>query len=108
MINMPNNVYKIRYDFDLNGATINLPANTLFSYSGIIYKIVGDIDLDGGTLTIATGSTLDFQGGSFNNGTIVGNNTKINAGLCKIFDTTIVLGGSIEYTSYLKLIIHYK
>ena len=51
--------------------------NNIFSYSNVVYKIVGDIDLAEGTLTIASNSTLDFQGGSFNNGTIVGNNTTI-------------------------------
>jgi hypothetical protein len=68
--------------------------NNVFSYSNVVYKIVGDIDLGGGTLTIATGSTLDFQGGSFSNGTIVGNNTKINAGLDKIFGTDVTLSGT--------------
>lgn len=58
--------------------TIDITAlNNVFSYSNVVYKIVGDIDLGGGTLTIASGSTLDFQGGSFSNGTIVGNNTTI-------------------------------
>lgn len=50
MINMPNNVYKIRYDFDLNGATINLPAN----------------------------SVLQFVGGSIKNGTINFSNTLLS------------------------------
>lgn len=68
--------------------------NNVFSYSNVVYKIVGDIDLGGGTLTIATGSTLDFQGGSFSNGTIVGNGTKIIAGLTKIFGTDITLNGT--------------
>lgn len=68
--------------------------NNIFSYSNVVYKIVGDIDLAEGTLTIATGSTLDFQGGSFNNGTIVGSNTKINAGLQKIFNTDIIISGN--------------
>lgn len=47
MINKPNTVYEIRYDFDLNGTTITIPA----------------------------GCTLKFDGGSFNNGTIITNNT---------------------------------
>lgn len=42
MINKPNTIYEIRYDFDLNSATINIPENC----------------------------TLDFQGGSFKNGTL--------------------------------------
>lgn len=48
-----------------------------FNRPNVIYKITKDIDLDGGTLTIPEGCTLDFQGGSFNNGTINGNNCKV-------------------------------
>lgn len=53
--------------------------NNAMSNSNVTYKIVGNIDLGGGELTIATGSTLDFQGGSFSNGTIIGNNTAVIA-----------------------------
>lgn len=56
-----NTIYEIRYDFDLNGATITIPE----------------------------GCTLDFQGGSFRNGSIVGNNTKVRAGLDKIFNLDV-------------------
>ena len=51
MISQANTVYEIRYDFDLSGATINIPENC----------------------------TLDFQGGSFSNGTLNGNNTIIKS-----------------------------
>lgn len=50
--------------------------NILFSYSNVTYKIVGNIDLGGGELTIASGSTLDFQGGSIVNGSIVAHSIK--------------------------------
>ena len=82
---------KVKYIKQTN--TIDI-LNIIFSHSGVIYKICADIDLDGGTLTIATGSILDFQGGSFNNGTIVGNNTKIITGLQKIFNSNIILTGT--------------
>lgn len=65
-----------------------------FVYSDIVYKITNDIDLNGATLTLPSGCTLDFQGGSFSNGTIVGNGTKIIAGLTKIFGTDITLNGT--------------
>lgn len=65
--------------------------NVMFSYSNVIYKICADIDLDGGTLTIATGSTLDFQGGSFSNGTITLSNTELK-GNVKL--SSITLAGS--------------
>lgn len=45
----PNTVYEIRYDFDLNGKTIELPENCI----------------------------LDFRGGSITNGTLVLNNTLV-------------------------------
>lgn len=44
-----------------------------------IYKIVKDIDLNGTSKGIPANCTLDFQGGSFSNGTIVFQNTKIIA-----------------------------
>lgn len=55
--------------------------NVMFSYSGVIYKVCADIDLGGGTLTIVTGSTLDFQGGSFSNGTISLTNTELKGNI---------------------------
>ena len=82
---------KVKYIKQTN--TIDI-LNVMFSYSNVIYKICADIDLGGGTLTIATNSTLDFQGGSFSNGTIVGQNTKIEAGLTKIFETDVTLSGT--------------
>lgn len=50
-----------------------------FNKTNVIYKITKDISLEGGTLTIPEGCTLDFQGGSFTNGTIVGTNSDIRA-----------------------------
>lgn len=51
MINDPNTIYEIRYDFDLNGAEITIPGNCI----------------------------LKFNGGSLINGTINGNHAKIEA-----------------------------
>lgn len=50
MINQPNTIYEIRYDFDLNSETIEMQE----------------------------GCTLKFEGGSFNNGAVNCNNTIIN------------------------------
>lgn len=62
--------------------TVDITAlNNIFSYSNVVYKIVGDIDLAEGTLTIATGSTLDFQGGSFSNGSITLQNTEVKGNI---------------------------
>lgn len=49
MINEPNTIYEIRYDFDLNGATITIPENC----------------------------TLKFEGGSLSNGVLQLNSTDI-------------------------------
>ena len=49
MINEINTIYIIQYDYDLKGATIYLPENCV----------------------------LDFEGGSFHNGVVIGNNTKV-------------------------------
>lgn len=46
-----------------------------FKKTNTIYKITKDMDLEGSTLIIPVGCTLDFQGGSFKNGTIEGNGT---------------------------------
>lgn len=61
-----NTIYEVRYDFDLNGQAVNLPA----------------------------GSVLKFEGGSFNNGTLNGNNTTIEAGSVKIFGNNLSVSGS--------------
>lgn len=50
-----------------------------FNKPNTIYKVTKDITLSRGTLTIPEGCTLDFQGGSFTNGTIVGTNSDIRA-----------------------------
>lgn len=59
----------------------------------IIYKIISDIDLGDTTLTMPANCTLDFQGGSFTNGTIVGSNTKINSNKIA-FKSTVKLSGT--------------
>ena len=58
--------------------------------SNIIYVIVSDIDLQGETLTIPSNCTLDFQGGSFSNGTIIGN-CKITGNISNIFGDNLIL-----------------
>ncbi len=62
MINQPNTIYEIRYDFDANGETINIPENC----------------------------TLKFKGGNLNNGTIKLNYTVIDSKLSKIFSSNLI------------------
>ena len=64
MVNDANTVYEIRYDFDLNRDTINIPE----------------------------GCVIKFKGGSLINGSINGNNTFIYGDLDSIFNNTILIG----------------
>lgn len=67
MINQANTVYDIRYDYDLNDAEITVPENCV----------------------------LQFEGGSFSNGTLNCNNTEIK-GTLGCFDKSIILDGTIN------------
>ena len=64
MMNLPNTIYEIRYDFDLNGETIEMQK----------------------------GCTLKFEGGSLNNGKIVGNSNIIESYPIQIFKNLSILG----------------
>lgn len=59
-----------------------------------IYVIRYDFDLDGEEVTIPAGCVLEFDGGSISNGTLNGDNTVIWSGLEKIFETDITIGGT--------------
>ena len=67
MVNKENTIYEIRYDFDLGGAEISIPE----------------------------GCVLDFQGGSFSNGTVNINGAKIIPNGCVIsnYITANISGG---------------
>lgn len=67
MMNQPNTIYVIRYDFDLNGETIEMQE----------------------------GCTLKFEGGCFKNGILKGNNTHIVESKAQLFDS-IILRGSFD------------
>ena len=66
MVSIPNTIYEIRYDFDLNSEEITIPKNCI----------------------------LDFNSGSISKGTIIGNKTAIKAPLVKIFELSIILLGT--------------
>lgn len=51
-----------------------------------IYEIRYDFDLAGETVTIPAGCVLKFEGGKLLNGDILGNNTRIEAQVVNIFD----------------------
>lgn len=88
---------KVKYIKQTNSIDI---LNVMFSYSNVIYKVCADVDLDGGTLTIASGSTLDFQGGSFSNGTITFSNTTIVANSSNYIFKNIIFKGSLKCSDF--------
>lgn len=77
--------YKIiRSDFDFT----NIPSG----YDNSIWEIRHFHDLLTNTITLPSNVTLNFNGGKFGNGTIVGDNTKIVASDDFIFDTCTFSG----------------
>lgn len=68
MINQPNTIYHIQYDYDLDGQTINVPTNCI----------------------------LCFEGGSFKNGVINGNGTRVIAPKTLIFNNVAIKGTYIS------------
>lgn len=66
MLPSANTIYIIQYNYDLNGATINVPGNC----------------------------TLDFQGGSLGNGTLKGNNSIVTAANTQIFHSDLDISGN--------------
>lgn len=74
----------------ING--INVLEQDMISEANTIYIIQYDYDLQGQTITVPKNCVLQFEGGSFSNGSIVGNNTAIQASLTKIF------GLDVEFT----------
>lgn len=73
-------------------AQVDASIQNKFNKPNMIYKVTKDYDLGGNTLTIPTDCILDFQGGSFSNGTIVGDNTKIDAEVNQIFNDITISG----------------
>ena len=74
-------------------------SQSLFNKANQIYKITKDIDLGGETLTIPEGCTLDFQGGSFSNGSI-------NFNYCEIIANSKVFT-DITISKIAKLMVYY-
>lgn len=69
MINKPNTIYHIQYDYDLNGQTITVPE----------------------------GCVLIFKGGSFKNGTLIGNDTPVYSLIDSPFDGITYSGLRLLY-----------
>lgn len=55
----------------------NLLTAVMLSKANTIYEIRYDFDLDGKTIEMQEGCTLNFSGGSFSNGTLLGRDTRV-------------------------------
>lgn len=69
--------------------------------SDTVYEVRWDFDLDGDTLNIPSNSILKFNGGKIYNGTIVGNNTRIDYSGSNCFGNDIIVLGTwdVSYIS---------
>lgn len=76
----------------ING--VNILTQDMISKSNSIYEIKYDFDLNGKNILIPYNSILKFNGGTLKNGTIIGQNTKIDANIIKIFDVTTEIQGT--------------
>lgn len=72
----------------------NVLTQAMMNKSNTRYIIQYDYDLDGETITMPEGCTLDFQGGSLQNGNIIGHDSGIKAELKKIFNSDITINGT--------------
>lgn len=72
----------------VNGVVKNILTQNMFNQSNTIYEIRYDFDLDGGTVNIPENCTLKFESGSLKNGTLNLNSTKL-LGDIKIFTKVI-------------------
>ena len=77
----------------------NILTQSMLQWPNTIYIIQYDYDLNGAEITIPDGCVLQFEGGTLSNGTIIGNNTAIKAELIKIFSLDINLSGSWNIAS---------
>lgn len=81
---------------------INFLSQDMISLSNTSYEIRYDYDLNGGTIEIPIGCTLDFKGGSIKNGTIVFNYTTLKCKNSPIFDN-VNISGTISSDLYLSM-----
>ena len=62
-----------------------------------IYEIRYDFDLDNASVEIPAGCVLRFKGGKLSNGTIVGNGAVLETAPVQIFDNVLVTGVNFDY-----------
>lgn len=71
----------------VNSNNINLLTQDMISDSNTVYEIRYDFDLNGQTINIPEGCILKFEGGSVSNGTLNGDNTSILTDISYIFNS---------------------
>lgn len=76
----------------------NLLTQSMFLYTNSIYIVQYDYDLNGSIINVPTGSILDFQGGSLNNGTI---NFPEGTYIRNLYKGTATITGNPTYIDYL-------
>lgn len=86
---------------------VNVLTSAMISTDNTEYFIQYDYDLDGATVTLPANASLVFMGGSIKNGTLIGNNTRIQAkkGVC-IFNGITIQGTwdvAEAYSSWFKM-----
>ena len=70
----------------VNGVVKNILTQNMINKHNTIYEIKYDFDLNGETIEIQDGCKLYFNGGKFHNGCLLGNGTEIEAGNIQIFE----------------------
>lgn len=80
----------------IGGVKKNILTAVMLSEANTIYEIRYDFDLNGASLEMKEGCTLKFNGGSLANGKIVGTQTLIEANVTGIFGDSFSLEGTFE------------
>ena len=76
----------------------NVLTQSMLNRTGVEYVIQYNYSLNSANITIPNNSTLVFEKGTISNGTLTGNNTIIDAGREKIFETNVTLAGTWNIT----------
>lgn len=100
-----NNLLKIANRGTLHGKGYKIlrrgvDLQTQFNQENTIYEIRYDFDLGGNTLNIPIGCTLKFDGGSIKNGTLIGDNTNIIAGIYDNIFSRVAFSGNFEVDKF--------
>lgn len=78
----------------VGGVKKNILTAIMLSEANTIYEVRYDFDLNGETIEMQEGCTLKFCGGSLKNGTLKGNNSIIDSRCVQIFNEAFVINGS--------------